>query len=152
MSRALYRIGAISPVLKIKNETTHGLELASRRWRKAAGGDVAATCDLGTVAHERLDVLPIGQLRKPGVRLVALHVDQPSFRHSNISIGMIEFVEFPNFVEQHAVRVRLLDLPPGLLRARQFLDGLLVPVHLEGSGIKRGGRRASFRPHLSAQS
>ena len=34
--------------------------------------------------------------------------------------------------------MRLLDLPPGLLRARQFLDRLLVPVHLEGSGVEEG--------------
>ena len=62
--------------------------------------------------HERLDVLPVGQLREPRVRLVALHVHQPGLRDTNISIGMVQLVEFPDFVEQHAIGVRLLDLPP----------------------------------------
>ena len=80
--------------------------------------------DLRTVAHERLDVFPVSQFRKPGVRLVALHVDQPSFRHSHISVRMVELVEFPDLVEEDAVRVRLLDLPP-VCESRAFNAGSL---------------------------
>ena len=55
--------------------------------------------DLRTAAHERLDVLPVGQLRKPGVRLVALHVDQPGLGHPHVRVRMIQLVEFPNFIK-----------------------------------------------------
>ena len=108
---------------------------------KAAGHAI----DIVNYALWHTHVLAIGQLRKPGVRLVALHVDQPSLGHSHVRVRMIELIKFPNFVEQHAVRVRLLDLPPGLLRARQFVDRFLVPVHLQGSGIER---RVVGRPSI----
>ena len=62
--------------------------------------------------NERLDVFPVGQLREPRVRLVALHVDQPGLGHSHIGIGMIQLVEFPDLIEEDAVSVRLFHLPP----------------------------------------
>ena len=100
----IYRV-AISPEMRSKSKvrpptaSSDGGE--SRRWREGTPR-----------THERLDVLPVGQLRKPRVRLVALHVHQPGLRDTNISIGMVQLVEFPDLVEEDAVCVRFFHLPP----------------------------------------
>ena len=49
--------------------------------------------------HERLDVFPVGQLRKPRVRLVALHVHQPGLRHAHVRVRVVQLVEFPDLIK-----------------------------------------------------